>query len=456
MKSNFTRWLNKGRPKARQSQQRVDAQQRWLLHIRCFTEGADEPKILTANQRGPKMIQLNLFDYFAPSSKVLSLRPVSGTYFIHGTDAFKRSVGGSWSKLDVILGVPKFGYRNLRKGYQLLQPDYVGSHWITLSPEEALEVQGRYETGSMSTVDSHITADLSKEWKWEKLRKELDGAVARVTAPDGGTIRLQKIPGRKAKWIYAVAFFAPSGESVVQRELGAMAGVVVFGKVSAAQDLVRSVYNENVIELQSMIRDANSGMNFGKDRSWETSSAEMLARKMVYFSKSDRKRPLEPEELIRLLELNGRRNRTGRFSSDRNENLSLDHLYAELLPRFLAFGFIHENVWGNGPAEWRMDGQDRVHSDNPNPADRYRKGNYFVRLSGNKNNETKWKIEKIMVTNGPHVPGNFKTAERAMAAADKRIFNLSFAEREVDLVKGNFKPIKAEIMAAGDGAKSGN
>lgn len=193
------------------------------------------------------MIQLNLFDYFAPSSKVLTFRPVSETYFVHGTDAFKRSGSGSWSKLDVILGVPKFGYRNLRNGYQLLQPDYVGSRWITPSPEEALEIQGRYETGGMSAVDSHLIADLSKEWMWEKLRKEPDGAVARVTAPDGGMIRLQKIPGRKAKWIYAVEFFAPSGESIVQRELGAMAGVVVFGKVSAAQDLVRSAYNENVI-----------------------------------------------------------------------------------------------------------------------------------------------------------------------------------------------------------------
>lgn len=132
-----------------------------------------------------------------------------------------------------------------------------------------------------------------------------------------------------------------------------------------------------------MIRDAGSGKDFGKDRSWETSSAEMLARKIVCFRKTDRKRSLEPEELIRLLELNGRRNRTGRFSSDRSQNLCLDHLYAELLPRFLAFGFIPENDWGNGPAEWRMDGQDRVHTDNPNPADRYRKNNYFVRVAHN-------------------------------------------------------------------------
>ncbi|ABL01403.1 hypothetical protein [Pelobacter propionicus] len=384
------------------------------------------------------MKQLNIFDMLA----VAPQGHPDGTYFVLKKDAFKR-VRNAWLKLDVILGPPKFGYRNLRTGWGLIQPDYVGAHWIDVPKDELPAVLAGHASGEMATVDSYLSADMKTfDWGWRKAKRRsaIDGAVSVGRNPGGGEIRLKKVPGRKAKWIYEVDIYSADGSLFTRRELGLWMGMMFFGDVETAQKGVELTFGEAVAELVKMIRDADSGTDFGKDRSWETTTAETLARKLVYMKRASNGKPLELEEYLRLLELNGLRNRTGRFSEDRSLNLSLDHLYAELVVKYLAFGAENEDVWADGPTEWTQ-------AKNGG----WLKGAYVVgqAASTRKGNRGRYGVRPAFGTIAPKVRGVFKDAERAIAAVDTQVFSRSFEERHFDGFKEDFRQIKREIFKAG-------
>jgi len=384
--------------------------------------------------------QLSFMDYLANLPAPTS---PEGTYFVSGLDAYKKSDAG-WQRLQVILNVPKFGYRNLKTGYDLLQPDYIGAHWEVLTIEEQRTIEAAYLSGAMEPIDHFLPVDLTSfEWKWQRSkRREPDGTVSIAPAPGGGTVRLKKIPGRKIPWIYSLDILAPDDRLFIRRELGLWCGMLFLGNVSIAERLVQTTTTEQLLDTQNKIRDADSGQDFGRDKSMEKTTPELLARKIIALKKINCTRPLEPVEMKRLLELNGARNMTGRFADAPLLDLSLDHLYAELICRYLAFGITAEDVWCTGPKEW-----EKIRDD------LWAKGAYHVQPS--RPNRTsrrglRFVVIRNKLSNGPVVPGVFSTAEKAIAAADKAVFALSFLLRHCDGVKEDFSGIKGEIQAAGE------
>ncbi len=384
------------------------------------------------------MNQMNFFDIFAQTV----IPSQEGTYFVFGRDAYKRTEKG-WLKLDVVLGVPIFGYRNLRTGWQLMQPDYIGAQWVHVPAEELPAVLAAHASGEMASIDHIVGVDMSKhDWNWRKAkrRSQIDGAVSVATAPGGGEIRLKKVPGRKAKFIYEVDILSADGRLFTRRELGLWMGMLFFGTVEDAQRGVMDSYGHDVADTVRKLRDADSGKDFGPDRSWETTTAEIMAKKLLYAKKHMHPSPLTPEENVRLLELNGLRNLTGKYSSDQWLNLGLDHLYAELVVRFLAFGAIDEDVWSGGPTEWEQVS-----------VERWRKGAYFVQPAAmnKKGSKGRYVVMSLYGSSAPKVRGVFRDADRAMASVDKQVLTKSFAERNHNGVKEDFGPIKREIFLAG-------
>ena len=388
--------------------------------------------------RGIEMNQLNFFNILAQTAAPNQ----EGTYFVFGRDAYKRTENG-WLKLDVVLSVPIFGYRNLRTGWQLMQPDYVGSHWIAVSAEELPAVLAAHISGEMASIDHIVNVDMSThDWNWRKAKRRstIDGAVSVGRAPGGGEIRLKKVPGRKAKWIYEVDIYGANGHLFSRRELGLWLGMMFFGAVEDAQRGVMDTYGHDVADTVQKLRDADSGKDFGQDRSWQTTTPEILAKKLLYAKKHMRPSPLSPEEHVRLLELNGSRNLTGKFDDDQWLNLGLDHLYAELVVRFLAFGAIEGDVWSGGPTEWEQVS-----------GERWRKGAYFIQPAAmnKKGSKGRYVVMTLYGSAAPKVRGVFKDAERAMAAVDQQVLSKSFADRNHDGIKEDFGPIRKEIFLAG-------
>ena len=190
--------------------------------------------------------QLSFMDYLANLPAPTS---PEGTYFVSGQDAYKKSDAG-WKRLQVILNVPKFGYRNLRTGYDLLQPDYIGAHWEVPTTEEQNAIEAAYLTGAMEPIDHFLPVDLSTfEWKWQRSkRREPDGTVSTAPAPGGGTILLKKVPGRKVPWIYSLDILAPDDRLFVRRELGLWCGMLYLGNVSTAEKLVQTTTTEQLLD----------------------------------------------------------------------------------------------------------------------------------------------------------------------------------------------------------------
>lgn len=365
-----------------------------------------------------------------------------GTYFISGSDAFKKSDNG-WLRLQVILDVPKFGYRNLKTGYDLLQPDYIGAHWEVPSIAYQNAIEASYFAGNMEPIDHYLSVDLPAfKWRWQRSRKrDVDGTVSMAPAPGGGTVRLKKIPGRKVAWIYSVDILTPDDRLFSKRELGLWCGMMFLGNVSIAERLVETTFNEQLLDAQQKIIDADSGKDFGRDLSMNKTPPELLARKLVALKKMNHDRPLEPVEMKRLLELNGARNTHDRFADDPWLDLSLDHLYAELICRYLAFGMLPEDVWGNGPKEWEKVREGL-----------WAKGAYHAqpaRPNRKNTRRTSFVVIRSKTSNGPIVHGVFSTEEKAMSAADRVVFELPFLFRYCDGVREDFSGIKAEILAAG-------
>lgn len=383
--------------------------------------------------------QLSFIDYLSG----LPAPPApEGTYFVNGLDAYKRTDVG-WLRLQVIQGVPKFGYRNLKTGYDLLQPDYIGAHWETPSVTDRESIEADYLSGNMEPIDHYLSVDLSTFiWKWQQSKKrEPDGTVSTAPAPGGGTAVLKKIPGRKVRWIYSVDILAPDDRLFLQRELGLWCGMMFLGNVSIAERLVQMTFSEQLLDTQQKIRDADSGKDFGRDLSMDKTPPELLARKLVALKKMNHDRPLEPVEMKRLLELNGERNTHGRFADDPFLDLSLDHLYAELICRYLAFGMLPEDVWGSGPKEWKKVREGM-----------WTKGAYHIqpaRPNRKSTRGTRFVVIRNRTSNGPNVPGVFGTEEKAMSAADRVVFELPFLLRHCDGVREDFRGIKGEILAAG-------
>ncbi len=393
---------------------------------------------MKSTQQERAMLQLNFFDMLTKTAAPC----LEGTYFVFRSDAFKRTADG-WNKLEVIQGVPKFGYRNLRTGWQLMQPDYVGAHWIPVAADELPAVQEAHSSGEMVSIDHIVGVDMKKhDWNWRKAKRksQIDGAVSVATAPGGGEIRLKKVPGRKAKFIYEVDIFLADGTLFSRRELGLWMGMMFFGTVEIAQRAVVDTFGHDVADTVRKLSDADSGKYFGVDRSWETTSPETLAKKILFAKWHLSSRPLSAEEYVRLLELNGFRNQTGKFDEDPWLNLGLDHLYAELIVRYLAFGAQEEDVWGNGPTEWQEVS-----------GGRWRKGAYFVQHAAmtKKGNKGRYSVMTLYGSSAPKVRGVFKDAEKAMITVDQKVLSKSFADRYYDGVREDFGPIKKEIFLAG-------
>lgn len=384
--------------------------------------------------------QLTFIDYLAGLPAPAS---PEGTYFVNGSNAYKRTATG-WFQLDVVLGKPKFGYRNLKTGYGLMQPDYVGAYWTVPAIDEQNTIDAAYRSGAMEPIDHYLSVDLSTfKWQWQRSkRREPDGTVSIASAPGSGTVRLKKIPGRKATWIYSVDILAPDGRLFACTELGKWCGMMFFGPVSVAAKLVQTTFTAELLDTQRKIRDADSGKDFGRDLSLDKTPPELLARKLIAVKRINFRRPLEPVEMKRLLELNGERNLHGRFADDPLLDLSLDHLYVELICRYLAFGMIAEDVWGNGPQEWEQVREGM-----------WAKGAYHVQPA-RPNRVSKRGIRFVVIrnqaSNGPVVPGVFSTEEKAMSAADRVVFELPFLLRHCDGVREDFSGIKREILAAAE------
>jgi len=382
--------------------------------------------------------QLTFIDYLAGLPAPAS---PEGTYFARGSNAYKRTAAGLL-QLEVVLGKPKFGYRNLKTGYGLMQPDYVGTYWSVPAIDEQSTIDAAYRSGAMEPIDHYLSVDLSTfKWRWQRTkRRELDGTVSSAPAPGGGTVRLKKIPGKKASWIYSVDILAPDGRLFACTELGKWCGMMFFGTISIAEKLVQTSFTTELLDTQRKIRDADSGKDFGRDLSLDKTSPELLARKLIAVKRINHIRPLEPVEMKRLLELNGERNMHGRFAADPLLDLSLDHLYAELICRYLAFGMIAEDVWGNGPKEWEKVREGM-----------WAKGVYHVQPARPNRTSTRgvrFVVIRSKTSNGPIVPGIFSTEENAMSAADRAMFELPFLLRHCDGVREDFSGIKREILTA--------
>lgn len=382
--------------------------------------------------------QMTFIDYLAGLPAPASSE---GTYFVNGSNAYKRTAAG-WSQLEVVLGKPKFGYRNLKTGYGLMQPDYVGACWEMPAIDEQSTIDAAYRSGAMEPIDHYLSVDLSTfKWQWRRSkRREPDGTVSIAPTPGGGTVRLKKIPGRIVSWIYSVDILAPDGRLFACTELGKWCGMMFFGNVAIAEKLVQTTLTTELLDTQQKIRDADSGKDFGRDLSMDKTPPELLARKIIAVKRINNIRPLEPVEMKRLLELNGERNMHGRFADDSLLDLSLDHLYVELICRYLAFGMIAEDVWGNGPKEWQKVREGM-----------WAKGVYHVQPA-RPNRVSKRGIRFVVIrnqtSNGPVVPGVFSTEEKAMSAADRVTFELPFLLRHCDGIREDFSGIKGEIMTA--------
>src|ERR1039457_775313 len=86
----------------------------------------------------------------------LSPSGTCGTYFVTGQDVYKRvdiNHAEQLFKLDVICGPPVFGKRDLLTGFQLLEPEYVGSHWLPATSDETAKVTESIRTGEAVPID---------------------------------------------------------------------------------------------------------------------------------------------------------------------------------------------------------------------------------------------------------------------------------------------------------------
>ena len=385
-----------------------------------------------------KKTQLSFFDYLAGLPGAPS---PEGIYFVFGTDAYKKH-GTEWLKLGVVLGPPRFGYRDLPNGYDLLQPDYVGAYWENVPEAEKENIKTRYASGELEPVDHYLSVDLSSfRWDWQRNRqRDPDGTVSVASAPGGGSVRLKKIPGRKVAWIFSLDILTPDDRLFSRIELGLWCGMLYLGNVETAERLVVTSFTERLLDLQQKLKDADSGRNFGTDRSMEKTTPLILARKIIALNRINHSSPLVPAEMKRLLELNGERNTNGRFHEDPLKDLSLDHLYSELICRYIAFGMIPEDVWGDGSRDWV-----KVRDD------LWSKGFYHV-MKARQDRESKRGVRFVAVRsvlcNGPIVRGAFCTVEKAIAAADKTVFELPFLVRNCDGNREDFTNIKREILVA--------
>ena len=382
--------------------------------------------------------QMSFFDYLAGLPGAPS---PEGSYFVYGTDAYKKN-GTGWLKLGVVLGPPKFGYRDLPNGYDLIQPDYVGAYWENVPEDEKANIEIRYASGEMEPVDHYLSVDLSYfQWKWQRNRqRDPDGTVSVASAPGGGSVRLKKIPGRKVAWIFSLDILTPDDRLFTRIELGLWCGMLYLGDVETAERLVVTSFTERLLDLQQKIKDADSGRNFGADRSMEKTTPLILAKKIIALKRINHLSPLAPTEMKRLLELNGERNTKGRFHEDPLKDLSLDHLYAELICRYIAFGMVPEDVWGDGPPDWVKVRDDLWH-----------KGFYHV-IKARQMRESKHRVRFVAarstLSNGPIVRGAFSSVEKAIAATEKTVFVLPFLVRNCDGNREDFTNIKREILAA--------
>jgi hypothetical protein len=184
--------------------------------------------------------QMSFFDYLAGLPGAPS---PEGSYFVYGTDAYKKN-GTGWLKLGVVLGPPKFGYRDLPNGYDLLQPDYMGAYWEKVPEEEIANVKTRYASGEMESVDHYLRADLSSfQWNWQRNRqRDADGTVSVASAPGGGSVRLKKVPGRKVPWIYSLDILTYDDRLFTRIELGLWCGMLYLGNVETAEKLVVTTF----------------------------------------------------------------------------------------------------------------------------------------------------------------------------------------------------------------------
>lgn len=262
----------------------------------------------------------------------LACLPTHGnsTYFLSVKDGkiFKR--GGTtedpcWSVLVPINGPPRFGGRDLDTGYALLAPEYTGAHW------ESLPIRRPVDT--LMPIGTIIAQDIHREWQWSASGAGLTETIF----PNGFRLALKEIPAvgilaTLAPVGFTAIVFDPSGREVLRQ--------AVPPKETAEKWVphLETSFRRVIACFQMVVADADSCMDFGPDRRWESVSPESLAGNLVYASKHMPPDPLSAEEFRRLQELNQDLVVTGRFDPDREKNLSLDRLFAELIVRYLAFG----------------------------------------------------------------------------------------------------------------------
>ncbi len=279
----------------------------------------------------------------------LSPHGTRGSFFAVGQDVYKRVISDQaeqWFRLDVVCGPPVFGKQDLITGFQLLEPEYVGSHWIPATSDETAMVTKQIHAGEAATIDGFLGPESSYEWEWETIGKPSTAKnnVFIALTPDGQHVWLRKTKGykgNKSQWF--VSFLHDKESAPVEYGVSDWCGALPATTVKEIQRQVEDKFRWSVSDCQQKIQDADSGTFFGQDRSWETTSPDTLVKVLISLSKVSPPAPLSAIEMRRLLELNGQRNRTGRFAEDRRENLSLDHLYAELFVRYLAFDVAKED-----------------------------------------------------------------------------------------------------------------
>lgn len=236
----------------------------------------------------------------------------------------------TWHRLETICGQPRFGDRSITEGYALLDPEYIGARWVQETDRNRLV--------SLVPLDAVLAEDVHREWQWSSS----DNGLTETVFPNGFRLAMKEIPttgfdaNLSPAGFIAVVFDA-SGREVLRQKLPPKNPADKW-----VPHLVTSC-RRVIAYLQMVIADADSGMDFGNDRRWESVSPESLASNLVYASKHMSPAPINGEELRRLQELNRDLIATGRFNQDRGKNLSLDRLFAELIVRYLAFG-VQEGV----------------------------------------------------------------------------------------------------------------
>lgn len=266
-----------------------------------------------------------------------------GEYYAYGRDIFKRDRerGGAWYILSVIQGPPIFEYTpDPKGGYQIsVSNDYIGSHWEP-TPQETTE---DLNAGKAVSLENLLPTKVALEWNWDPTTNPFlaeQKIVSEATTPDGYRVQLRELHVNKVIW--SVALLRKDGNLSTELPLYRWVGLYDIKTIEEAQKAVEDHYQCHILEFQDKIHDADSGTFFGLDRSWETNTPGLLVQKMIYSVKHLQPEPLDSTEMNQLLDLNILRNQDGLFSEDRYGNLFLDHIYAELIVRYLAFGSLEE------------------------------------------------------------------------------------------------------------------